>query len=260
MENFRKLEENPYKDFYWNVPETKQGRMNVVGGNSQRFHAPVKVANLLREKYPIEEVVTVLPESLRPVFGDFPNVIFAAATESGSFRDGAELVRIFNAADFNLLIGDTSRNTVTAKAVAEACGAAKKPVLVTRDAVDVLAEECSEETLLNPNLVIFGSMVQMQKIFRAVYYPKVLLLTQPLLQVVDALHKFTLSYPVTVITFHMGQFLVAKDGEVVSVPLEKTGASVMEMWGGGLAARVAVLNLFNPGKILEASVAGLFLA
>lgn len=61
VEGFRKLTENPYGDLYWNLPEAKQGWLNVVGGNKERFHAPVSIANSIREKWPVEKVVTILP-------------------------------------------------------------------------------------------------------------------------------------------------------------------------------------------------------
>lgn len=258
VEGFRKLTENPYGDLYWNLPEAKQGWLNVVGGNKERFHAPVSIANSIREKWPVEKVVTILPDAVRPIFQDFPDVAFGASTESGSFRDGAELSRFFGEADFNLVVGDLSKNSVTVGAIVSAVSKSEKPVLLTRDAVDLFAEGCGEADLLNERVMFFGSMVQMQKIFRAVYYPKVLLLSQPLLQVVEALHKFTLSYPVTLITFHAGQFLVARDGRVEAVPFEKAGISMVQLWGGEVASRIAVLNMFNPGKSLEASVASMF--
>lgn len=259
MDWFEKVSENPYKDLYWNVPEVKQGKMNVVGGNAGRFHAPVTIANLVKNRYPVKEVVTVLPEKLAPLFRDFPEMLFVEATEAGTFADGEKLGQIFSEADFNLLVGDLSKNAVTTKAMLEAVAAGQeKPILITRDAVDVFAEGCTEASLMNENLIIFSSMVQLQKILRAVYYPKVLLLTQPLLQVAEVLHKFTLSYPVTVITLQMGQILVARDGRVMAVPFEKAGVPITLLWNGELAARIAVLNLFNPQKMLEASVAGIF--
>ncbi len=85
-----------------------------------------------------------------------------------------------------------------------------------------------------------------------------ILLSQPLTQIAETLHKFTLSYEVSIITFVGGHILVAKNGLVRAVPLEKTGYSPLTMWSGELAAKIAVMNLFNPGKPIEASVSALF--
>ncbi|MDO4612218.1 MAG: hypothetical protein Q4B29_02035 [Candidatus Saccharibacteria bacterium] len=258
MEYFKKLEENPYADFYWNVPEVKQGKINIVGGNAQNFRTPVKIAEFMGAKYPVKDVSLVLPDALKEKLPELPDLTFLKSTESGSFADEGELARVFEAADFNILIGDLSRNKITEKAIVGAVRDSEKPLIVTRDAVDAFAEECSEESLMREGLMIFGSMPQVQKIFKAVYYPKMLLLSQSLVQVADALHKFTLSYPATIITLHAGQILVAKDGEVVAVPLEKSGYSPIMIWGGEMAAKIAILNLYNPNNFLKASVAAIF--
>ena len=111
---------------------------------------------------------------------------------------------------------------------------------------------------MNEKLIIFASMAQLQKLFRAVYYPKVLLLSQSLVQVAEALHKFTLSYPISIITFHSGQILVAKNGNVNVVPLEKSGYSPITIWNGELAAKIVALNLYNPDNFLVTTTTALF--
>ena len=65
MEYFEKIENNTYEDLYWNIPERKQGVINVIGGNGQSFRTEVKVAEYLSNNYPIEMVNTVLPETLK---------------------------------------------------------------------------------------------------------------------------------------------------------------------------------------------------
>ena len=111
---------------------------------------------------------------------------------------------------------------------------------------------------MRENLTIFGSVAQWQKIFKNVYYPKMLMMTQPLVQVAEAFHKFTLSYPVQAITLHDGQIIIAKNGRVFVVPLAKSGYSPLTIWNGELAGKIMALNLFNPDKFLEATVAAIF--
>ena len=103
-------------------------------------------------------------------------------------------------------------------------------------------------------------MMQLQKIFRSIYYPRMILLSQPLIQVAETLHKFTLSYQCTIITLHNGQLLIAKNGKVMTIPLEKTNYSPITIWSGELAAKISVLNLYNPNMLLEASIAAIFSA
>ena len=256
MDYFEKIENNPYEDLYWNISEKKQGAVNVIGGNGQSFRTEVKVAEYLAGNYPVETVNTVLPETLKNKLPPVENFKFLPATEGGTFS-GEGLVETINGADLNLIIGDLSKNAVTGKAVMGACEAAEKMTLITRDTVDSIAENGPEKVLMNEKMIIFGSLAQMQKILRAVYYPKMLLLSQSLVQVVEVLHKFTLSYPVSIVTLHNGQILVAKDGVVKAVPMEKSGYSPIILWGGELAAKIVALNLYNPNNFVGATIAAI---
>lgn len=258
MEYFEKVEENIAKDLLWNMPERKQGVVNVIGGNSQNFRTPVRVAEYLTEKYPVETVNLILPNALKNKLPPMPNFKFLESTETGSFADSTELVANINNGEYNLLIGDLSKNAITGKAVVSACVSSEKPMLLTRDAVDLVADNNPEEVLLNEKLAIFGSLAQMQKLLRAVYYPKMLLLSQSLVQVTEVLHKFTLSYPVGIVTLHNGQILIAKDGIVKAVPMEKSRYSSIMLWSGELAAKIVALNLYNPGDFVRATMAAIF--
>ena len=258
MDYFKKLEENPYEDLKWNIPERKQGTVNVMGGNLQNFRVPVKVAEFLETNYPIEKVNAVLPDALKNKLPNLPNFIFLGSTESGSCAENQEVGNIFNGADFNILIGDLSKNAITGRAVASACENSARPLLITRDSVDLVAENRLEKALMNENLIFFASIAQLQKLLKAIYYPKMLLLSQSLVQVAEVLHKFTLSYPVSIVTLHNNQILIAKNGEVNAVPLEETGYSPIIIWGGELAAKIAALNLYNPHNFVKATVSAVF--
>ena len=258
MDYFEKLEKNPYEDLKWNIPERKQGIVNVIGGNGQRFRDEVKVAEFLGANYPLQEVKVVVPEALRGKLPDLPNFVFLPAVESGSFDESQGLIDAFGASDYNLVLGDLSKNAVTGKAIASACRNAEKMTLITRDAVDLLAENSPERWLMNENIVVFASVVQLQKLLRAIYYPKMLLASQSLVQVSEVLHKFTLSYPVGVVTLHDGQILVAKDGTVKAVALSSSGYSPIMFWSGELAAKIVAMNLYNPSQFIPATVCGIF--
>ena len=253
-----KLDNNPYTNIAWNVPEQKQGKLAVIGGNSQSFRTPVRVAEWVSKNYPVREVQVVLPDALASKLPELPSVTYLHSTESGSFAESDELMRVMNEADVTLVVGDVSKNAITGKALAEACVAAEKYVVVTRDAVDALSENMPERWLMNPNITLMGSVAQLQKLLRAVYYPKILMMSQSLVQVAEVLHKFTLSYPVDVVTFHNGQIIVAHGGEINVVPLEKSGASVLMLWGGELAAKIACLSLYSPGSEFEAATSAFF--
>ena len=258
MEYLHRIEEIKGDDILWNVPEQKQGEINVIGGNAQSFRIPMKIAEYLGVHYPLKTLHLVLPDALRPKLPEIDSLLFLSSTDSGSLANGDELTIILNSADYNLLIGDLSKNTITAKAVQEACLSSDRPILVTRDTVDLLADEQAGRILMNDNLIIMGSLVQIQKIFRSVYYPKMIMMSQSMVQVAEAIHKFTLSYPARIITMHDNQVLVAENGIVNVVSLEKINYSPITLWGGELAARIVALNLYNPGKFLETTTVALF--
>ena len=234
MDYFEKIEGNPYEDLKWNVPERKQGIVNIVGGNAQRFRDEVKVAEFLGGTYPVEIVRLVLPDALKGKLPEMPNFVFLPSSDSGSFAESQELLDVFNTADYNLVLGDLSRNAVTGRAVASACRSAEKMTLLTRDSVDLLAENIPDRWLMNENIIVMASVTQLAKLLRAVYYPKMLLMSSSLVQVAEVLHKFTLSYPVGVVTLHNGQVLVAHNGLVKAVGL--SGYSPMTFWRGEAAA------------------------
>lgn len=256
MEYFEKIEKNPYKDLYWNVPEAqKKGEIAVVGGNVGNFKTPVKTAEYILSEFPVKTVRVVLPETLKTKLPPLPDAMFLKDVAGGSIADAEGLTAILDAIDFGIIVGDLSKNSVTAGAVGEACFKSKKPLLLTRDAIDLIAGEKLEQILMRPDLILIGSLAQMQKILKNVYYPKILTLSQPLMQVVEVFHKFTLSYPVKIVTLHEGQIIIASSGRVVAGPMVKTPYSVLTIWNGELAARVLMLNLYNPGKFVEATVA-----
>ena len=258
MEYFEKLERNPYEDLKWNIPERKQGVVNVIGGNSGSFRTEVRVAEHLASAYPVEEVRVVVPDALKGKLPELPNFTFLPSCESGSFAESQELVDAFGASDYNLVIGDLSKNSVTGRAVASAVKNSEKMVLLTRDAVDVIADNMPDRALMNENVTSLASVAQLQKLLRSVYYPKMLLMSSSLVQVAEVLHKFTLSYPVGVVTLHNGQVLVAQNGVVKAFELGRTGYSPMSFWGGEVATKIVGMNLYNPSKFIEASVCAIF--
>ena len=258
MDYFSKITQPPTPDLTWNIPEAKMGTVNIIGGNSQHFRTEVKISEFISQHYPIQTLNTILPDALKSKLPDLPNFLYLASTDSGSFADATELATAINSADFTLLLGDLSKNSITAAALSEALKSAQKPTLVTRDAVDLLASQSPDQLLMNNNLILFASMPQLQKLFRAVYYPKMLLLSQSLVQVADALHKFTLSYPTKIITLHNGQILIAENGEVKAVPLENSHQTPLTFWQGELAAKITALNLYNPNNFINATLSGVF--
>lgn len=257
---WRKQDRPLFDDLLWNIPEQKTGHIKIIGGNSQNFHTTIRIAEFFTQTFPLREVSLLLPDALRGQLPPLANLDFAPSTASGSFAKSPTLDQAFQSADFVLLPGDLSKNSATAIALSDAIAKNStnlKPLLITRDAVDLLVNS-AEALLPNPQVFLVASMVQLQKIFRAVYYPKMIMLSQPLIPVIETLHKFTLTYNAALLTFHEGQIIVANHGEIITTPLVNTDYSPINLWSGPLAAKIAALNLYSPNKPLEATAAAIF--
>ena len=259
MEYLEKITKNPYKDLYWNIPsDQKKNVAAVIGGNGQSFKTPMKTAEFVANNFPLKEVKVVLPDVLKPKLPPLDNLVFLKTTDTGSFSEAEEIKAAIENVDYSLIIGDLSKNAITAKIFSEALTKSKKPVLLTRDAIDLMIDGNIEKLLMRENLTIYGSIAQWQKIFKTVLYPKILQPSQSLVQVAEAFHKFTLSYPVQMIAFHDGQMLIAKNGKVAVVALIQTEYSPLTIWSGELASKIMGLNIYNPDKFIEATVAAMF--
>lgn len=241
-----------FRDLSWNIPEQKTGTFNIIGGNASSFSSIVHAGEYLAKSFPIKKLNVLLPETLKSKVPPFPDINFLPATESGSFDKSPLLNDFVASADFSVFIGDLSKNSATCVAVSNSIKNSNKPVLLTRDSIDLVAPEMSN-LCERDNLFLVGSLAQIQKIFRSVYYPKVLLLSMPILPVIEALHKFTLSYPVTILTFHADQIIVATGGKIVTTPIEKTAFTPISLWAGNLAINIAANNYYSPSHPLEAT-------
>lgn len=254
---WQKQDQKPlFPDLAWNIPEQKTGTVNIIGGNEQSFSATIKTAEFITNKFPISRVNIVLPDALKSKLPPLPNTIMLPSTDSGSFDKNNQLSKILDEADFSIFAGDMSKNSITTITVSEAIKKTTSPILLSRDSIDTIIPE-SATLIEREKTFIIASMLQLQKFLRAIYYPKMLLLSMPILPAVELLHKFTLSYPLTIVTFHEGQIIVANGGKVITTPIEKTSYSPLTLWDGTLACKMAALNLYNPNQSLEATSAAI---
>ena len=136
MDYFQKVEEKPTPDLTWNLPEQKRGTIKIVGGNGQSFHIEIKVAEFLIANYPVEDPILVFPDCLKTKLPNLPKLFFAPSTDSGSFAHSEELSTIMTATDYNLILGDLTKNTITAQALHGFLKVPTCPTLITRDAID----------------------------------------------------------------------------------------------------------------------------
>jgi len=246
-----------FSDLTWNIPERKTGRVAIIGGNTQGFLNIIRLSEFMNQNFPFFALTTILPDALRGKLPNLPNIEFAISTTSGSFAQSALLQSAFETSDAVLLAGDLSKNSATAIALAKMINPElTTPLILARDSVDLLAPEAAN-WLLRPQTFVVASMLQLQKLFRSIYYPRMILLSQPLLPVLETLHKFTLTYPVTLLTFHQDNIIVAHGGNISTTHLVDTSYSPISLWSGQLAARILALNLYNPNQPFAATTAAI---
>ncbi|MEO8691417.1 MAG: hypothetical protein ABI397_01375 [Candidatus Saccharimonas sp.] len=250
------VEKPLFPDIEWGKPEqrAKRGKLGIIGGNKLGF-AGIAESYSTALQTGAGEVRTLLPDSLRktipPVMTD---VIFGASNPSGSLSKDAipDLEALGDWATCLLLAGDAGRNSETAIAYSELLRKYSGPLVLTRDAVDLVR---SDPNMLaeRPDTALIISFAQLQKLFQATYYPIVLTFSMQLMQLVGALHKFTVTYPTTIAVLHEETLLVAYGGEVTSTKWSEP----MAIWRGITASRAATYWMWTPKQPLEAISASL---
>jgi NAD(P)H-hydrate repair Nnr-like enzyme with NAD(P)H-hydrate dehydratase domain len=240
-----------FPDIEWSKPEqkTSRGRLGIIGGNKLGF-AGVAESYSTALNTGAGEVRVLLPDCLRKsIPASMTDVIFAPCNPSGSLSRDAlpDLTALGTWASCLLLAGDAGRNSETAIAYSDLIRNYTGQLVITRDAVDLVKND-SEALVNRPNTTLIVSFAQLQKIFQAVYYPKMLTFSMQLLQLVEALHKFTVTYPVTIAVLHRDTLIVAHDGHVVTTKWE----TPLAIWRGITAARAAAYLMWTPSQPLQA--------
>lgn len=253
----RQLSGKPlYPDIEWNKPEQRNlaGKLAIIGGNKLGFVA-VGDAYTIANDAGVGQVRALLPDVLKKMVpAAITDIVYAPTNPSGSLgKDAAAGMHALGAwADAVLLIGDAGRNSETAILYEDFIRDYSGMLTITRDSIDLLLN-APELLVEREKTLLVCSFAQLQKLFSKVYYPKMLTFSMQLQQLVETLHKFTITYPVTIMTFHQDQLVVAAGGQVTTTPWDNP----MSIWRGTVATQAAAYWLWNPTKPLEAATASL---
>jgi hypothetical protein len=245
-----------YPDIEWSKPEqrSQSGRLGIIGGNKLGFAG---VAESYGEalKVGVGEVRVLLPDVLRKTIPPaITDTMFGATNPSGGLAKGAEIeMKAMGAwAQQILLIGDAGRNSETAILYENFIQDYTGPLTITRDAVDLIKNGTA--TLIErPDTLLIVSFAQLQKLFQSVYYPKILTFSMQLTGLVEALHKFTITYPVGIMVLHKDYLVIAEKGEVTTTEWQNP----MAIWRGTTATKAAGYWLWHPHSLLAAATASL---
>ena len=240
-----------FPDIEWSKPEQRsaRGRLGIVGGNKLGF-AGVAESYSTAHDAGAGEVRVLLPDCLRKsIPSTMTDVVFGECNPSGSLARGAldELHAIGAWSSCVLFAGDAGRNSETAITYSDFVRDYSGPLVITRDAVDLVKNDTAM-LVERPDTVLIVSFAQLQKVFRELYYPIMLVFSMQLLQLVEAVHKFTITYPVTIVVLHRDTLIVAHDGQVTTTKWDNP----MAIWRGQTAARAASYLMWTPAQPLEA--------
>lgn len=245
-----------FPDIEWNKPEqrSRAEKLGIVGGNKLGF-AGVAEAYSVAISSGIGEARVLLPDVLKNTIPRTINdVVYSPSNPSGSLAKESlsDLRALGSWSDGLLFVGDAGRNSETAIVYSQILQDFGGPIIITRDAIDLVKNDPSVITS-KEKLALVLSFAQLQKLFQSVYYPKILTFSMQLLQLVEALHKFTITYPITLATLHHDTLIVAHGGNVTTTPW----TDPMRIWRGTTAARASVYYLWNPNQPLESITASL---
>lgn len=240
-----------FPDIEWSKPEqaSARGKLLIVGGSKLGF-VTVGKAYQTALNVGAGKVKVALPDILKKTLPDSTHdTIFLPANQSGGFAKDSlnELLAAVNWSSGTLLIGDSGQNSETAILFENLLDKTDHTLTITRDVIDLL-RPASEKLVNRPHTHLLLSFSQAQKLFSAVYYPKILTFSLQLSLVVEALHKFTITYPVTLSLFHQNHLIAAHGGEVVTMSFDTPA----EIWNGQIAAEAATYLLWTPNQPLEA--------
>ncbi len=245
-----------FPNIEWQKPEQKNlaGKLLIIGGNKMGFAAVAEAYNDALAAG-VGACKVLLPDALKPVVDKLAlDCLFAPSNTSGGIsKDALPIAEAgLTWADCLLLIGDTGRNSETAITLETLLTKSNKLTVITRDATDLLRANIPQ-LLQRPRTILVVTLAQLQKIFQAVYYPKTILFSMQLSTLVETLHKFTITYPCTLMVFHQNQLLVANNGSVSSTPWNDP----LIIWRGSVATKAAVYALQHQSKLFEALTAAL---
>ena len=223
------------------------GKVLIIGGNKAAFFAVASGLDAAK-RFGAGEVRALLPDSLRNKVPSTPEIYFAESEKSGGFGRAAlaEMLRQAEWSDAVILIGDSGKNAETSVAFTEFINKCQKPIFATRDAIEAITPSAADWAMREYETGLFLTLPQLQKLLRTMYYPKVITLSMPTNQLVETLHKFTLSYAISIATYHNGLMVMAQNGEVVTQEIKETSWTPISLWSGILLAQAVVARIWNP--------------
>lgn len=227
-----------YPEIEWERPERKDlaGRLLIIGGSQNTFLGVAEAYGIAKE-YGIGEIRVALPDSLKKLTKDLPDISYAPSNNNGSFslESYDVLLHLAQWADGILLIGDYGRNSETAVVLANLLRSYRGLAIITKDSIDILHSEMKELVSRQDTLIVC-SFSQLQKISKLINDPSPFLFKDDLVRVVEHLHALTLDWGLSIITKHLDFLITSSVGQVVTTERK----DLSELWCISMATKASV--------------------
>jgi len=244
-----------YPDILWSQPEHKSmaGKLAVIGGNVHQFTSASSVYNAAT-KAGVGAIRILLPNVLAKTISPiWPECEFGPANKSGSFslKSLAEWLDLAYWSDHLIISGDLSHNSEISILLEQFINQNKKPLTLIGDSLDFLINNPSG-LFDNKQLTLALEFKQLQHLLTAIRYPTALKSTMNLYQIADLMHSLSSGYPLTIITTHQDQIILAYDGQVYSAN-NKNNIDLL-----AIASAATVWRLQQPDKAFAAMTCGIY--
>ena len=240
-----------FPDLLWSKPENKRlaGKMLIIGGNKFNFSAPAQ-AYEEAVKAGVGVAKVLMPDALKKTIGRvLENCEFAPTNKSGSFARSAldPWLEWAMWSDHVLLAGDVGRNSETAIVLEQFIQKYSGPLTITQDCLDQFTSN-PEKLFSRPNTTIVASFAQLQKAWPHIIEngEEVIKYGLPLKINIELIHDISKKLPVSIVTKHNDELIVAVNGKVSTTPNTDT------VWRVKTAASTSVWWLQNADQPFQA--------
>jgi len=243
-----------YPDILWSQPEHKSmaGKLAIIGGNLHQFTSTSKVYNAAT-KAGVGAIRILLPNALAKTISPiWPECEFAPSNKSGSFslKSLGEWLDLASWSDNIIISGDLSHNSEISILLENFISQNKKPLTLIGDSLDFLINNPGE-LVKDKQLTLAIEFNQLQHLLTAIRYPTALKSTMNLYQIADLMHSLSSGYPLTLITLHQEQIILAYSGQVYST-INKHNFDLLS-----IATSATVWRLQQPDKAFAAMTCGI---
>lgn len=239
-----------YSDLIWSKPENKTlaGKLLIVGGSTNGFaHTVGCYSESIKAGAGVVKVL--IPESTKKLIGSSnPDIVFAEATKSGGFNQGAlaELIETSQWSDCVLISGELGNNSETTILFEKFYENYSHGLVIAGDAFE-FSIDFLQKLLINPNNTFILDFIKLQKLSQNIGLEKPITSNISLVNLVQIVHEITDKIKANLVIEFSDFIIVSSQGYVSTTKIEDKNNIQIK-----LAANAAVWFMQNKNKVFEA--------